>query len=90
MIRLKKLRIGNPKRKVNLLVTLILRTLMSRFVCSSWGTVRLNLSLRLEHRNFCLASLHSASNHGLCFLLVSFLLCLQVVFRYSQSSVDGI
>jgi hypothetical protein len=29
MLRLKKLRIGNPKRKVNLLVTLILRTLMS-------------------------------------------------------------
>jgi hypothetical protein len=44
------------------------------FVCSSWGTVRLNLSLRLEHRIFCLASLHSVSNHGLCFLLVSFLL----------------
>jgi hypothetical protein len=29
MLKLNKLRIGNPKRKINLLVTLILSTLMS-------------------------------------------------------------
>jgi hypothetical protein len=38
------------------------------------GTVKLKFAFRTS--KFCLASLHSASNHGLCFLLVSFLLCL--------------